>query len=116
MIVDDLDIRGPSVGPNKTEPELIVQSNGMLALAIPAQGFEPISRRETQIIETSSVVQHEQLAFRGPDQVGWKPFAGHPTLQNTLREPVFETHDRQGRSFWILVSRNDTFANRRQNG
>lgn len=112
MIVDDLDIGRAAIRPNKTEPELVVQTNGMLALSVSVQGLEPVAGRKSKIVETSSVIQHQQFAFRDPDQVGRKPLAGHPTLQDALREAVLESYDRQRHAFSALVSRNDTLAKR----
>jgi len=45
MIINDLDIKGIIITPDKAHAPLIVHSNAMLSLAIMAQCFEPIARR-----------------------------------------------------------------------
>ena len=51
MIVNDLNFVGISVSPNEADAPLIIDSNAVLALAIAAQAFEPVSSRSGQIAE-----------------------------------------------------------------
>jgi hypothetical protein len=49
MIVDDLNVRGFTIAPNKTYPPLIVDANAALTLAVAAQRLQTVARRHTQV-------------------------------------------------------------------
>lgn len=51
MIIDNLDLLGVPIVPTKANPPLIVDTNTMLALAIPSQGLKPIAGRLTEGIQ-----------------------------------------------------------------
>ena len=51
MIVDNFNVGHALFGPNEANPELIVEADGVLALAVAAQGFEAISRRHPEILK-----------------------------------------------------------------
>jgi len=50
MIVHDLDVFSPCVRPTEAEAELIVNADAMLARTVPFQRFQPIPRRNPQIV------------------------------------------------------------------
>jgi hypothetical protein len=50
MIVHDLDIFSTRIRPTEAEAELIVNADAMLARTVPFQDFQPISRRNPQIV------------------------------------------------------------------
>ena len=62
MIVHDLDIFSASVRPTEAKAKLIVNTNAMLARAVPFQGFQSIARRNPQIVELARDLQLQQLA------------------------------------------------------
>ena len=62
MIVHDLDIFSASVRPTEAKAELIVNTNAVLARAVPFQGFQSIARRNPQIVELARDLQLPQLA------------------------------------------------------
>jgi len=64
MIVHDLDLFGPLVRPTEAEAELIVNTNAVLARAVPFQGFQSIARWNSQIVELARDLQLPQLASR----------------------------------------------------
>jgi hypothetical protein len=45
VIVDNLNIFGISCHPTEAQAELVVDSNAVLALAVPGQCFEPVAWR-----------------------------------------------------------------------
>jgi hypothetical protein len=51
MAVDNLDVIRITLIPNKAHSPLIVDSNAVLPLSIPTQGFQAVSRRNPEIIE-----------------------------------------------------------------
>jgi len=53
---------GVTVNPSEADAPLIVDPDAVLAFALTLQGFEPIGRRNAQIIQHGGVPQHAQLA------------------------------------------------------
>lgn len=64
MVVDDFNIAGIAVIPDKAQTKLIVESDAVLSHTISAQGFEPIARWRAQKIECCGAVELLQLALR----------------------------------------------------
>jgi hypothetical protein len=64
MIVDDFDIVRVAVLPTKTNPPLIVDPHAVLTLAIPFQGFEPISWGRHHLSEVRRSMQNQQFTAR----------------------------------------------------
>jgi hypothetical protein len=64
MIVDDFDIVRVAVLPAKTNPPLIVDPDAVLTLAIPFQGFEPISWGHHHLSDVSRSMQNQQFTAR----------------------------------------------------
>jgi len=50
------------IPPFKTDSPLIVDSNTVLTPSLTLQGFKPISRRHSQIIDGLSAIEHTQLS------------------------------------------------------
>src|ERR1019366_452378 len=50
VVIGDLYVFRPFLGPNETHAELIVDPDRMLSITIPAQSPKPISRTRAQII------------------------------------------------------------------
>jgi hypothetical protein len=51
VVVNDLNFVRVSVSPYEADAPLIIDSNAVLAMAIAAQAFEPVSSRSGQIAE-----------------------------------------------------------------
>jgi len=64
VIIDDLNVVGVSVKPNKAETPLIVDSYAMLSLPIAAQSFQTIPWRRYQVTEFGGAIQLTKLAAR----------------------------------------------------
>jgi hypothetical protein len=64
VVVHDLNVGGARIGPRKTNTPLIIDAYCVLPFAVALQGLRTIRRRHPQIVETSGVIQHSQLAPR----------------------------------------------------
>src|SRR3546814_8265332 len=64
VVVDDLDIGGLRALPAKTHAELVVEANAVLTLAVAAQCFKAVARRDKQVVEASRPVELFELASR----------------------------------------------------
>jgi len=62
MIIHDLDVFSPCVRPTEAKAELIVNTDAVLACAVSFQGFQSISRRNSQIVELARDLHLPQLA------------------------------------------------------
>ena len=62
VVIDDFHVVGVAVSPTEADAPLIVNPDAVLAFALPLQGFEPIGRRNAQIIQHGGVAQHAQFA------------------------------------------------------
>jgi len=64
VIVNDLDLLRPGFRPDKADPELVIDSDAVLAMAVPPERFQAIARWDLQIVEASSGVEDGELAER----------------------------------------------------
>ena len=64
VVVHDLNVGGPRIGPRKTNTPLIIDAYCVLPFAVALQCLKTIRRRHPQIVETSGVIQHSQLTPR----------------------------------------------------
>jgi len=63
MIIDDHDISGIAVLPDKTDAPLIVDANAVLTCAVAFQRFQAVRRGYAQIFQRFGIVEHTQLAL-----------------------------------------------------
>ena len=73
MVVHDLDIVSPCVRPMEAKAELIVNTNAVLAYTVPFQGFQSITRWNSQIVELARDLQLPQLASRNGRDIRESP-------------------------------------------
>jgi hypothetical protein len=64
VVVDDFHVVGVTVDPSEADAPSIVDADAVPAFAQTLQGFEPIGRRNAQIIQHRGIRQHAQLAAR----------------------------------------------------
>src|SRR6266849_6958274 len=62
VVVDDFDIGRTLLGPCETDAPLIVDADRMLPAPVSRERFEPVRRRRAQIVETTRLMQHIELA------------------------------------------------------
>jgi hypothetical protein len=65
VVIDDLDLVSVSSLPDKTNAKPIVDSDAVLSMAVPLQGFQAVSRGTLQVLERSRGVQHPQFPYGG---------------------------------------------------
>lgn len=64
VVIDDLDVFGPFIGPQKAQTPLIVDPNAVLPGAITAKRFQPVPRRDSHEFQRCRSVQLHELAPR----------------------------------------------------
>ena len=65
-MIDDFNVPGLAVAPNKAYPPLIIDANAARPLAVTAQRLQTIARRHTQIVELLGRVDGQQLGAGAP--------------------------------------------------
>jgi len=106
VIVTNLDALGVAVLPHEADAPLVVDADAVLPAAIARQRFQPVRRRNAQIIKTLCGIQHPQLAPRDDlDLVGQLP--AEQTRPDALRRFVVE-----GNNHYWIVSHGDNIVNR----
>jgi hypothetical protein len=53
VVVNDFDLLWPGFRPDKAEPELVVDADAVLAMAVSPKGLQAIARWDLQIVETA---------------------------------------------------------------
>jgi hypothetical protein len=66
MVVDDFNVVGVAMLPDKADPPLIVDAYAVLTRAVALQGFQPVTRRYAQILDAPSPVEVEKFPAGGP--------------------------------------------------
>lgn len=66
MVIDDFDVLDAVFIPFKADPPLPVDTDGVLAIAVPAQRFQAVGRRDAKIRQGFGKMQHDQLARGQP--------------------------------------------------
>ncbi len=72
MIVDDLDALGSIGSPAEADAILFVDPDTVLPGAFSGEGFEPIARGRTQVVESPGAIELRKLALRDAPQVNGK--------------------------------------------
>ena len=88
MVVRKLNLAWPLVGPDETNPELIVNAYRPLAISIGGQAVKPVSRRRPQVIDALSRVKLREPTADRLGEVGGKSF-GRPTFEDPPRGARF---------------------------
>jgi len=110
VVVGDFNVERMAVFPDEAYPELVVDTDRVLAGPIPLQGLKPVARRYTQIHDISRRRQHCQLAPGSFQQVSWKAL-GQTSGGNGFRRFVSERFDHsQGQPCRRSVSLSDTLS------
>src|SRR5262245_2619914 len=92
MVVDDLHLVGTGVRPDEAYAPLVIDPDGMLAGAVAFQRFEPIRRRNAQIVERDGLIEHGDLPQRPLHEGGRKTFWGFAE-RDPLGAAVLEGND-----------------------
>ena len=65
MIINNLNIVCILFLPFETDSPLIVNANAMLSLSLPEQCFKLVSRRQSQVLDRRTPIQHPELSKCG---------------------------------------------------
>lgn len=66
MIIYDFNLVGITIGPDETDSPLIIDANAVLPLPTPLQSFQPIPRRNPQILKYLGPVENQQFSSGDP--------------------------------------------------
>jgi hypothetical protein len=69
MVVRDLDFNSLAITPDKAQSVLVIDSDAVLPLAVPLEGFQVVSWWHLQVIQGSGLVQVEELSTGNPFNV-----------------------------------------------
>lgn len=95
MVVDDFHVVGIALPPHEADAILIIDSDAVLALALPVQSLQPVSGRHTQIVESHGGMQQEELLQCPHFQIGANASAS-PRLPKLLRIRIPEASYHEG--------------------
>jgi hypothetical protein len=73
MVIDDLDVLGPRIGPAKADPELVVDPESVLSCPVALEGFQMISGRNAQVLQPSGDFQLPKFPASHSGEIG-EPF------------------------------------------
>jgi hypothetical protein len=62
VVVNDFDLLWPGFRPDKAEPELVVDADAVLAMAVSPKGLQAIARWDLQIVETACGIEDGELS------------------------------------------------------
>src|SRR5580704_4188139 len=92
VIIRNFHVVSVVTAPVKADSILIVDPNAVLALAITAQFFQPVSRRASQVVEIKRSVENCQFS---PGNGGWRGTASFSAAPDFRRCPVGEVPDHE---------------------
>jgi hypothetical protein len=92
VVVHDLDVVGVAASPSEADPPLVVDPDGVLTLPITAESFQPVPRRNPQIIQARRGVQHPELPQGHPLHVPTEA-SGRVSREQPLGVPITEALD-----------------------
>ena len=62
VVVNDFNLPWPGFRPDEADPELVVDADAVLAMAVPSERLQAIARWDLQIVETSGGIEEGKLA------------------------------------------------------
>ena len=102
MVIDKFNVLGARGRPAKANPELVIDTDRMLTLAIFRQRLKAVCRRTSQIRQAHREMDRGQLSARNSEQIGRKTFWAF-AVKNSFGHLVLEAADH-----FISVSHSDT--------
>jgi hypothetical protein len=64
MVIYDFYVFDAALRPNETDAVFVVNANGVLALAVPFEQFQPVARRNSKVVESFCDVELLKFAER----------------------------------------------------
>jgi hypothetical protein len=87
VVVRDLHVAGISEFPPEADAPLIVDTNAVLACSRTRKSFQPIARRNSEVLDRIRGIQKQELPMSSPLHVGWKPLRSL-SLEDPLGLPI----------------------------
>lgn len=81
VIVRYFDVVGIVITPNEADPKLVVHADPVLSLPIPFKLFQPIPRRDSQIFQVPSRIQHREFSLCNSRGRRHSSLAGFPDFR-----------------------------------
>jgi hypothetical protein len=91
VVIHDLDIFGAAGSPPEAHPKLIIDPDAVLPGAITLQGFEPIARRDPQVLQPAGDLKLPKLA--ASDYFNALKSSYSPPVREVLGLGALERHD-----------------------
>ena len=87
MIIDDLNVAEIIAVYSETYAVLVINPDAVLSRPVAGEPFQTVPGRNTQILQTSCIVDHDQLAKRRSLH-GQREFGGKDLMVDLFRLPV----------------------------
>jgi hypothetical protein len=84
VIIDDLNVVRATVAPDEADSPLLIDSYAVLSLSVSHESFQAVSRRDTEVFNAHTAIQHPQFPKGRLLKVGRQP-ARILTLKDPLR-------------------------------
>ena len=94
MIIYNFNFVRVAVHPFEADPPLLVDADAVLPFSAAPQGFQPVSRRDSEILEANRSVQKLQSVERSFLDVAWQ-FAGELALPDSLSLTALKAGDQR---------------------
>ena len=69
MVVDNFDVFGAAIFPDKANAPLIVDADRMLPATVTLECLKAVTRRPAKIVEGVGIGNHRELSDRDPDEI-----------------------------------------------
>jgi hypothetical protein len=73
MVVHNFYVKRIFSLPAEANAPLVIDSDALLPRSVPLQSFQPVARRNSQIVESPRLVQQQQFPPRYPLNLSWQP-------------------------------------------
>jgi hypothetical protein len=70
VVVDDADVGGVALGPAEHDAPLVVHADRVEAPKVAPQGLQPVTRRDSKVIDAGGRIDDQELAERGTLDLG----------------------------------------------
>lgn len=72
MVIDNFDFKRVAVLPQKTDSPLIIYANAVLTRSPTLQFFQPVSRRDSQVVQTRGGVNRDEFPQHQTMEGDWE--------------------------------------------
>jgi hypothetical protein len=92
MVISHFDVGWSFGRPSEANPELVVDPDRILSLAVPLERFQSVAWWQPQVAQIDGGIEIAKLAARDLDQIGRKAFRAF-ALEDGFRGAVLEAFD-----------------------